>query len=199
MAWPPTTHQDVQDEISGLRGTGVIVRHGQYAGLWYTSPGDTTTATAPTLDRLCYVPVWIPTGTVNGLGCRVGTAAAAASGSVVRMGLYSAGASGEPSTRLVDAGTASTETATSKEFTVSVAVSAGLYFVASVCQVTVSTTTLRVSTSADGSSFGMGQSAPAVAALHGFTQLSVSGALPATATPLTVSTAIIRGWYKMEA
>lgn len=33
MAWPPTTHQDVQDAVDTLRTTGmVVVNHGSTAG-----------------------------------------------------------------------------------------------------------------------------------------------------------------------
>ncbi len=196
MAWPPLTHGDVKNEITIFRDRA-IPRHGIVAGLYYSSPGAMTGSNVTTtLDRLTYHPVWVPTGTVNELAVRVTGVASAGSGGVVRVGMYSANANMHPSTLLVDASTASTETLGVKAFTVSIGTTSGIYYLAAVSQ--VATASLTATAPAD-STFGVGQLTPGDGSAHGFLSTGISAALPATPTVSVAGVALIRVWYRMAA
>lgn len=193
MAWPPTTHGDVEDAVTQIRDAGLL-QQGATSGIYYTTVGTWGTTAGTTVDQVGYTPVWIPTCTVDRLAVRVATAATGGSGGVVRVGLYTASASTlAPDSLLLDAGTASTETATTKEFTVSLSVTAGLYYLAAVTQVATCTTTMvAVGDALPGTGLTVvGGSTP-----NGYRQNSVSGALPSTATPTVAAASFIRSWYR---
>ena len=99
---------------------------------WGTGTSTTTTGGTATAsnNQVRYQPIWIgQTVNVTGLGIDVSTANAGAS-AVVRLGIY-ANASGRPGTVVVDAGTASLNTAVGKELTfTSTQLTTGWYWLA---------------------------------------------------------------------
>lgn len=136
--------------------------------------------TGSTQDRVSYVGLWLPAGTLDRLGVWITTGGAA--GSVVRMGLYGT-TNGIPGTLVVDGGTVATTVAAGtgfKEVSISQVITAGLYWIAAVPQVaapdwvhTGSAPQITVSqVTVDNSNYG------------GYGQAGVSGALPGTATPV---------------
>ncbi len=142
-------------------------------------------AVTPVLDKVTYHP--FPVGgerTFDRITCGVQTVGAA--GSVVRLGIYES-TNGEPDTRLLDAGTVAGDTTGYKEITISQALSANtLYWIAVVAQV-AAVPILRAGAVGSGADW-MGQetnnSDPRACC---FTQTGVTGALPATATPINMS------------
>lgn len=128
MAWPPTTHQDVQDEVTALRGAhGDYFRSGYYSlGTW-TGIGATGTsiATSTTYAR----PFWVNARRAfDRLGINVTTAATAASGGLIQMAIYNQ-APGTPGTStLVETPTVSSETTGAKEWTITVTLDPGVWF-----------------------------------------------------------------------
>lgn len=155
-------------------------------GLYYQTnqdpAGDSTTT--PTLNQAMY---WaFPVGealTIDRITCGVSTAGTATS--VVRLGIYS-DTDGAPDALLLDAGTVAGDSTGYKEITVSQALSvATLYWIVCVWQV-AAVGVLRASGLGAGAPF-VGQNAlstdPRVCT---YVQSSVTGALPATATPTSV-------------
>lgn len=166
--------------INGRPGTG------QY----FRAVGNQTTAAA-TLNRLCYMPVEFGAPfTIDRLGVSVTTLAAS---SVVRIGIYNSAANGFPGTLLLDAGTIDSSTTGLKEITVSQAVKIGRYWMAGVAQVGTPTTRVITNSKMSGgigflSTFTGGSGPTTVTLLVGTNPTnifedSISGALPATATP----------------
>lgn len=105
MAWPPTTHQDVQDEVSLLRGAGEPRAYLASAIPW-SIPGVEVAAFSTftfTANRIQYEPLLV-TGEcqIDALGIEVTTAVAATN---IRLGLYKADGSAQPTTLVVEAPT----------------------------------------------------------------------------------------------
>jgi len=141
MAWPPTVHQDVTDEITSLRtevpaargwaptlvqrlrlgenliGTGGVL---WIAGRYYsTNVVGTSSGAASTANRLYLTPMYLPTArTVDRIGVNVTTAGA--TGAVARLGVYNAHPdTGMPTTVLVDGGTVTVAAVGAAQVTVS--------------------------------------------------------------------------------
>jgi hypothetical protein len=131
MAWP-TTHQDAQDEITGVRVPNDYLRSGYYsngafAGQAAAGSGvSTTTAYAR--------PFWIlRRRAFDRIGVNVTTASTAGSGGLIQVGLYSS--NGIPGTLLFEGSAVSSETTGAKEWVMDVTLDAGVYWVASRCVV----------------------------------------------------------------
>lgn len=196
MAWPPTTHQDVENEVGRARAAilSAVVR-----GQWYTAQGNPVgTANGLTYETLYYVPVWMPAGTVQTLACR--NTVAGATGQVVRMGMYgSVATTGFPGALLVDAGTVAATVAGTKEFAVSVAVEPGLYYIAGVIQGASGSSSWRPVT-LENTTLGVPVIDPTTVN-HAFVHATlVTGALPSSAgTVSTQAAPAMRPWYRMAA
>lgn len=154
---------------------------------WYAALGGRSTI-SHNLNRMTYMPIWLPaSSSVDRLGVEVTTVGAA--GSVIRVGMYDDDGGGRPGALLVDAGTVDATTTGAKELTVTQDLaSGGVYWLAAVAQ--VATATLR---SATGPLLPVGTDTLAAATAAtppvGFYENSISGALPASATPVTTTTA----------
>lgn len=97
----------------------------------YVVSPSTGTASSSTLttDYVTYcVPIYFGADvTLDMIGIQVGTAVTT---SAVRLGIYSPGADGKPATRLLDAGTVATTSTGVKTITISLALKAGIYWLA---------------------------------------------------------------------
>lgn len=156
-------------------------------GLYY--PTGINASTIPTtVNRVYYVPISFRRAcTLDRIGFTGLTAAVASS--VARLGIYT-DTDGRPGSLVVDAGTVSTDAGLSaKEIVISQAVDRGRYWLACVSQGGASGATLRSSlgyanghlvSSAVAADFNGGGLA------SGFYESGVSGALPATATPVAL-------------
>lgn len=132
----------------------------------------------PTQDTVIYSPVLITDDQeISSIGIRVIAAAASA---VFRLGIYSAGSDGSPSTLLLDAGTVDASTIGFKDIgSLSLTVTAGYYWSAVVLQGATGATTRTVG----GAPFYRSSSGHANVSSRGqYNQAGVSGALPGTAT-----------------
>lgn len=145
-----------------------------------------------TVNRVYYVPISFRRAcTLDRIGFTGLTAAVASS--VARLGIYT-DTDGRPGSLVVDAGTVSTAAGLSaKEIAISQAVDRGRYWLACVSQGGASGATLRASlgyatghlvSSAVAADFNTGGLA------SGFYEDSVSGALPATATPVALFSSV---------
>jgi len=141
MAWPPTVHQDVTDEVTSLRtevpaargwastllqrlrigenlvGTGGIL---WITGRYYSSNMfGTSTTSSSAANRLYLTPMYLPAPrNVDRIGINVTLAGAA--GSVARLGVYNSDpTTGLPSTVLVDGGTVAISATGAAQVTVS--------------------------------------------------------------------------------
>ena len=155
------------------------------AGYWYGFPGvSTTTNTALTLNQMYFLPIFVNRSiTVFRIGTIIG--AAAASGGVVRLGLYDATSTGRPNNRLEESGTiASTATGgVQYNFPSSRVLTPGLYFIAVVSQVAAcNITRTPTQTSTLLTPWGPSNVVPAANPHQFFIQTGVTGALPATIT-----------------
>lgn len=160
-------------------------------GLYY--PTGIHASTIPlVVDRVYYVPISFRRAcTLDRIGFTGLTAAVASS--VARLGIYT-DTDGRPGALVVDAGTVSTAAGLSaKEIVISQAVDRGRYWLACVSQGGASGATLRASlgyanaqlvSSAIAADFNTGGLA------SGFYESSVSGALPATATPVALLSSV---------
>lgn len=128
MVWPPTTHQDVQDEITPLRlAHRDYLKTGYYTtGTWaYPAPVNSTIFA----DQITVRPFLVyAERTFDRIGIHVNTAATAASGGTIGLALYAPGA-GQPSDLIASTAQVSTETTGPKEFTISVTLTPGVYWV----------------------------------------------------------------------
>jgi hypothetical protein len=140
--------------------------------LRYPAPSPSTSAL--TLNVLYLTPVYA-VGNFDRLACEVVTTPASAGG-VARLGLYNAGLDGRPTTLVVDAGTVDITTTGIKEAVVSLSLNS-IYYVGVVMQVAAAT--MRSSGLTTGLRFPITSAVSAVAG-NGFTQASVSGALPSS-------------------
>jgi hypothetical protein len=153
------------------------------SGYYYEPMIGATLATATqTKNRLLFTPLFISQSiTIDRIGAEVVSGGVA--GTTYRLGIYSSNSNDEPSALLLDAGTIDTSTTGLKQNTVSLTLTAGLYYVCGVNQGSTGTPTMRILNS------GTGNYAPVAAtSMQSFyaatyIQDSVSGALPSTATP----------------
>lgn len=145
--------------------------------------------------RLYFIPVIVPDAiTVDRIAVECTTAVAA---QVARLGIYNADANGLPSTLLLDAGTVSVGTTGIKTITISQALTSQPYYLAIVTQTTSGTSAYTgliaadVAPAAYTSSIRFLSYTSATDYFNGkakyFTQNTVTGALPATATPVAVN------------
>lgn len=145
--------------------------------------------------RLYFIPVIVPANmTVDRIAVEVNTAAAS---QVARLGIYEADADGLPSTLLLDAGTVSVATTGVKTITISQALSAQPYYLAIVTQTTSGSSAYTGLIAGDFGVQSFTSSIPFLSYTSAtdyfagkakyFTQNTVTGALPATATPSAIT------------
>lgn len=157
-----------------------------FASGQYTGPAGTYSTSGEVVDRVYYTPIFVPRRTTFDRIAVDHTSTAAGAGGVQRLGIYSTASGDKPGTLILDAGTVDMTTAPAlKAITISQTLNPGLYWLATVGQVAGSPA-LRALTS------GVVQ-APGAATTQstGFTQNSVSGALPSTAAPVQAATTIL--------
>jgi hypothetical protein len=115
---------DTYLNVTGGNGTGNrYIKSGAYYG-----PSNYTAATQSTSSgNMMAIPVFLPTAmTAVSIECEVTTAGAA--GTLVRLGIYAAGALDNPGSLILDAGTVAGDTAGVKAIAISQQLSAGLYW-----------------------------------------------------------------------
>lgn len=129
MAWPPTTHQDVQDEVTTLRlAQRDYFRPGHYNIGTITGIGFTS-VTMP-IGTSYARPFWVGAKRAfDRIGINVLTASAAGSGGLIQLGLFEPGA-GLPGPLVFETGTVSSETSGAKEFVISATLDPGIWWVA---------------------------------------------------------------------
>lgn len=180
----------VTDALDALRLAGVN-RTTWATGRYYYQSHISILPSATTISlggsgTIIYYPLYIPDDyTLNALVCECTTASA---GKNVRMGLYS-DSNGLPGTLLVDGGNVSTATTGKKTAAISLAVSAGWYWLA----VRSSGGTYRGCLNSNiapmiGDSSGV-TTLGTSGAVTGWTEAGVFGAFPASATPGSSTTA----------
>lgn len=126
MVWPPTTHQDVQDEIANVRIPTDYFRSGHYStgSFW----GGAVSSSTLTLGILYVRPFWVARRRAfDRIGVNVNTAATAASGGLVQVGLYAPG--GIPGALLFESSAVSSETTGAKEWVITLTLDPGIYWV----------------------------------------------------------------------
>jgi hypothetical protein len=197
MPWPPTTHQDVQDATSSLRGMAQFP-----AGVLVTAPGNIINPISVSAGVAGAIPIILPTGTVSSLVVRV-TTAAAVSGGTVQLGLYDTAATlnstfGRVPGNLLATGAAiSTETTGVKSLAISQTITGGLYWLAALPLVADASFALAGADSQTGRT-GVGSAsltAPFVGA-----QRTGQASLPASFDPPTsIATNVPRVWCSMSA
>lgn len=183
--WPtgvPTVDPTVHDEVAQqayLAGGGDYFRSGYfYAGGIEPAPAGGGAGSGT--NTLSFSPFWVPVRRAfDRIGVNVTTAATAASGGVVRLGLYAHGTGG-PGVLIVDAGTVSSESTGAKEATISQTLDPGLYWLAAVAQVAACSWETNGTSQTLFVPLGSTASAAATRCL----QTGVSGALPNPATPI---------------
>lgn len=181
MTWPsvdapataPADHGEVRTQAY-YAGGGDYFRSGYYSiGTW----PQTTTALTLSLNIAVLCPFIVPVRrSFDRIGANVSTAATAASGGVLRAGIYRHD-SGVPGALLVDGGTLSSETLGGKEWTVAESLDPGIYWLAVVAQVAACGVTALSSNSLPPF-VSLTTTPVAAASLTAFRRSSVSGALP---------------------
>jgi hypothetical protein len=171
ITWPPAIHDDVSAQAYGAAG-GDYFRSGHfYTGVFHGA----TTSVNPVLTRLYARPFWVPVPSAfDRIAVNVSTAATAASGGVVRMGVYSTTA-GMPGALLAE-GSLSSESTGSKEVTISLTLDPGIYWVAMASQVSVCSVTGHTSSTV-GTPFVSDSTAAPTSATAAF-YVVAAGALP---------------------
>lgn len=165
---------------------------------WFTLPYSAVTTSATTLNRLTYIPVWIPSGVnqIDALGFEVTTVASA--GGVVRMGLYTRNSTtGRPDVKIGETSTIDTTATvgtgwrnTSLTSAVSVTPDSIIFvgFVAQVANVTCRIPStgefLRHVNQPSSTLTDMGRQGTSAGWIE-----TATGALPATATPTLATNA----------
>lgn len=172
-------------------GGGDVFKSGYYSfGLTHAA----TTSYVLTNNRMYLRPFWVTARrTFDRIGVNVTGASTAASGGVLRMGIYGPG-NGEPGALILDAGTVSSESMGAKEIAITQTLNAGVYWLACVPQVEACSVTAL--TSATVMPWLAQSTAPpsSTVFIPGMTANVVSGALPgahgtapaASSTPFTV-------------
>lgn len=182
MTWPPTTHADVDGEITMLRGG----QHSQRTGTYYFASSAAASAGVSTLGNgsLRVSPMIVTrTMTIDRLGSEVATVGDV--GSKVRLGIYSDDGTGRPGNLLIDAGQIAGDSATVQELTISQQLTPGIYWFGGVVQ-SVTTTQPSVRCAANWFApipVGISTALPgAAASAIGHSHASVTAALPTTFT-----------------
>lgn len=126
MAWPPTTHQDVQDEVTTLRAANPdYLRSGYYSLGMFT--GMTQVTQSLSTSTAYARPFWVlGRRAFDRVGVNVLTAATASSGGLIQMAIYPPG--GVPGTALVETSAVSSETTGAKEWTITQTLDPGVYW-----------------------------------------------------------------------
>jgi hypothetical protein len=144
-----------------------------------------------------YTPIYLPSSTINRIGVRSAPTGSYAA-TTYRLGLYTSGTNAEPSTLVIDAGTVNVNASNSNfEITISQGVTPGWHYLAVVNQNAGTWRLDSVSDVTQSLIFSNTTMATGVAKLLGFTQGSVSGALPATATPVASTSTIPVAWVRV--
>jgi hypothetical protein len=133
MTWPPSTHQDVQDEITVLKSVGQALITGQ--SYYYITCSPNTSGTFQLTNNSMRVYPWIVPNavTLSAIGVEVTTAGNA--GAVIRLGIYAHDpAIGMPNALVADFGTVAADAVASPEITISQALTPGVYWIAHVPQ-----------------------------------------------------------------
>ena len=149
--------------------------------------GCTITTSTYTINRLFYVPFFLQESiTMDRIGAECTSAIAS---STFRLGLYSSDSDGLPSNLVFDAGTIDTSSPGLKTITISQSVSAGFYFLSYAQQGGATNATMRalIGTSGNWSPVA----GTTMAGSNHFTSYSedtISGAFPSTATPGNANT-----------
>ena len=108
------------------------------------TPGGNTTIAAPVLNDLNVFPFTVgKTQSFDRIALAVTTAATAASGSVMRLGLYDTASNGDPQNLLANMAPTSTETTGTKEGAIAVQLTPGIYWLGCVIQVSIAALALR--------------------------------------------------------
>jgi hypothetical protein len=171
--------------------------YGPSSGTYIRSIGNQTSA-ATTLNRLVYTNVDIGmTTAIDRIGVNITVLAAS---STVRLGVYMANTSGFPGTLLLDAGTVASDTAGYKEITLTpLTLVPGRYWLAAVAQGGTPSVQINNSSShVTGTGYMQTMTGVSNAQMLAsnpttiFDNVSVAGALPATATP-TYDGAFVNG------
>lgn len=148
MTWPPTTHQDVQDDLANGHGwaASMVERFGiseqalptpfpWWSSRYFSAAANAlaTTSIAPNASRLILAPIYFPTTrAVDQIAINVSTAGTATH--VARLGIYNASSSsGFPTTVKVDAGSVAIDSTGVKTLTISTTLT-GLYWLAMTAQ-----------------------------------------------------------------
>ena len=145
------------------------------SGRWYQQRGSTGGGT-PSADSMRYVQMVFPIVTLDRIAMEVTTGGA---GSTHRLGIYADDGTGRPGVLIVDAGTVSTTATGVKEATISQVLAAGLHWLATVQQGGTPPAVRTVDFSGAFETSNVAQTSPGL-----FIEAGVSGALPATATPV---------------
>ena len=168
----------------------------QTTGTFRRTPYASTATFAMTANMTYYTPFFVPEETTfDRIACRTGGYSTTVT---ARLGIYNS-TNGLPSTLVLDAGTVSAAAATTDYLiTISQTLSAGFYWLAFNAQ--TSSTTQFLGAAAAGqnvlNNYLLSQSTLNGTGIAGYTQSSVSGAFPASASSLTASTTIAYTWLR---
>jgi hypothetical protein len=154
-----------------------------YRSGYYYEPntGATITTTSPAKNRLILTPFFVSQNvTLDRIGMECTVAIAS---TVYRLGIYTSDSNGLPSTLLLDAGTVDTSSTGLKEITISQALSAGLYYLATANQGSTGNPSVRALNTISGNYAPIGAASMGTTQYEGvYFQASVGGALPSTPT-----------------
>ena len=148
LGLPATNAQSVNDlellfytnQNYGLAGNRRYAFNKYYA---VDTPGGNSTVN-PVLNDLSVFPFTVgKVQSFDRLACAVSTAATAASGSVVRLGLYDTASNGDPQNLLAQVGPFSTESTGVKEGAIAVQLVPGIYWLGACVQVSVAALVMR--------------------------------------------------------
>lgn len=172
------------------------------SGQWYASTGQQSTATSNTLGNssLRLGPLYIPNDIrITSIGADVSSAGEASC--TFRIGIYADTGTGLPGSLLLDAGTIAGDSNTIQTITANLALPTGLYWFGGAVQGAPTTQpTIRVGSPPPSFalSIGRGGTPAAGAAAMGYSQASVTAALPAVFTwGSNVSTNLARIHFKV--
>lgn len=150
-------------------------------GLFLSTPGQPVGNVTAVEDRTYYLPIYLPTCTLDRISCLTGSTFSGTS--TVRLGIYNADSTTNlPSTVLLDAGTIScTASGTSYRITINQAITEGFYWLAFNSQTPASTNAFEGLTGSLGqvNVSNMRLATSEVEASVGFIQNSVTGAFGA--------------------
>jgi hypothetical protein len=167
------------------------VYHGRWPSGSYLQPEGASGTQLLVADRLYFTPLWVPEArTTDGLYIDI-SAAGSGGSPTLRLGIYLPDANGRPGARLVDAGTAVATGTGFVSVALSQSLSRGLHWMACAAQGASSTQPTVRSLAGFNRFVATPVTLVGGANRSGYHENSVSGALPATATPtLTVTTGV---------